>query len=161
MLFFIFNIFLLILKKQNALLILIFYLFNKYFFSFKYQFKKYFTFILSVLFFILILFFESQILNAVNYFKFNFYHESIGTDFGFKPFKNILDLIFNLPLSILFFLISPFPDIISPIKLLFFLDSLLIILFLSINYIKLIKKRKQFFLVSFFITFFDLFSYSH
>ena len=111
------------------------------------------------MFFILILFFESQILNAVNYFKFNFYHESIGTDFGFKPFKNILDLIFNLPLSILFFLISPFPDIISPIKLLFFLDSLLIILFLSINYIKLIKKdQNNFFWLVFFITFLSIYS---
>ena len=109
---------------------------------------------------ILIFNFESQILFAVNYFKFNFYHENIGTDFGFKPFENFFDLILNLPLSILIFLISPFPDIISPLKFLFFFDSLLIILFISSNYIKLfqIDQKQFFFWLVFFITFLSIYS---
>ena len=159
--FFVITIILLfLLKKQNALLILPFFIIYKYYFNINFKYKP----ILSIILILLIsyLFEPSKdlFIDLINKYRYGFYDEDFGSGFGFIGFSNYSEIIFNLPLAYLKFLISPFPNILSPIKFIFFIDSIIILFLLIVNFIQLKKISTSTFIFwfLFFLAFLSMYS---
>ncbi|MAZ07159.1 MAG: hypothetical protein CMM99_01650 [Rickettsiales bacterium] len=149
-----------LLKKQNAILIVPFFVIYKFYFNFNFKYK----FLLSIILFIPILYFtvvgSSLLLDSINYYRYNFFDEETGSGFGFVGFINFLDVILNIPLSYIKFLIAPFPNIYSPVKFIFFIDSIILVVLLINNFMKLKKINNSIFIfwLLFFLAFLSMYS---
>ena len=124
--FFLPLIFLIIFKKQNGYIILPMFFFYIYYFNFNFKFKNTVSLLLILIIIFSIFINEDFIISTINYFRYNFFHEDTG-GFGFDGFKNNFDLIFQIPFNYLRFIISPFPEITSPIKLIIFIENMIVV----------------------------------
>ena len=157
-------IFLLAFKKQNGLILLPLYFFHLIYFNLNFKFNRFFIIIIFSIFIFLVFFFDDFILNSINYYRFNFFLEDSGVNF--QGFTSIGNLMTQIPYDFLKFLLSPFPALNSPVKILIFFDNILVISLLIIYFTKLFKiDRKQFlyWLISFslFLSMYSLTLFNH
>lgn len=157
-------VFLLACKKQNGLVMLPLYFFHLFYFNVNFKFKRLFGIIIISIFLFLVFFFDDFILKHINYYRFTFFTEDSGLNF--EGFTSIGNLLIQLPYDLLKFLISPFPDLNSPIKILFFFDSLFIVSLLIIYFVKIFKidiKQFLYWIISFslFLSMYSLTVFNH
>jgi hypothetical protein len=148
-------LFLLFTKIQNGVLVLLMSLAYLYIYTIHSRISKssklkYSTNILIIVTAtILFIAYGPILLNAINIFANSFGVEAARNSLdakgslGIVVYGNFFEVIIKLPIKLLAFFISPFPEIVSPIKAVFFLENLFIILLLIINFIRLYKKHLQ------------------
>jgi hypothetical protein len=140
-------------KTQNALIIFPMYFAYLYFFELKFNYQKIITLFLIISTIFLVFFFQTEIINAINYHRVNFYEEDGGA-FFLKIFENYFDILFTIPFEATRFIISPFPSVTSPIKFLMFVENVMIIFVFTYYFSKLndiSKTHFWFWFLSFFV----------
>ena len=159
--FFLISIILLFfLKMQNAFLILPFFIIYKYYFNINFKYKSILSIILILLISYLFVISNNLFVDKINIYRFGFYDEDLGSSFGFVGFSNFYEIILSLPLAYIKFLISPFPNISSLTKLIFFIDNIILLFLLIANFIQLKKISTSSFIFwfLFFLAFLSMYS---
>ena len=141
-------------KAQNAIIVFVMCIVYVYFFRLKFNYQKLITLTLIVITIFLAFFYQTEIIESINYHRVNFYEED-GGSFYLKIFENYLDILFVLPFEITRFVVSPFPSIMSPIKFLMFIESIIVIFVFTYYLSKLHEFNKMYFW--FWFLFFNLF----
>ena len=132
---------LILFKKQNGLIIVPMYFIYIYYFDFKFKYKNVISITMIMVFVVYIFYNQNIIIDEINYYRYNFYHEDTG-GFGYIEIKSITDLFLNIPSYYLRFLFSPFPEITNLIKIVIFFENI-IIMGLFFYYFKEIYKKNS------------------
>ena len=152
-------------KFQNGFIVLLMYFTYIYFFNFNSKLKKIINMILILGILTLLIKYDDKLMFYLNSFSLTFAIEDVTHSASTNKENNIqytsiFDLILKLPEKLVTFFISPFPAILSPVKLLIFLENLLVIFFIAVYFQKLsrIDSKHFFYLLIFFLMFSSMYA---
>ena len=135
-------------KFQNAYIVLLMYVSYIYCFSINFKLKKIINKILIFSILLLFIIYSELLTFHLNKFATSFLFEN-NTVLGSKihiEYTNLINVFLRLPEKLSIFFLSPFPHIVSPIKLIIFIDNLFLILLIALHFKKLLMNNlKQFY----------------
>ncbi len=129
-------------KVQNAYIMFLMYLSHIYIFSIKLPFKKVFSAIIVLNIFIFILVKEDFIIQKINMYFYNFCFEDALCVAGEK-YKSYLDLLLSIPSRIFLFIISPFPEVNSIVKICIMIENVIVIYYLANIFSNFFTNRRK------------------
>ena len=129
-------------KVQNAYIMFLMYVSHKYIFNIKFPYKKFFTAIIVLIIFMFILVKEDLFIQTINRYFYNFCFEDALCVTG-EQYKNYLELLLSIPSRIFLFIISPFPQVNSIIKICIVIENVIVIYYLTSIFSNFFTNRKK------------------